>query len=104
MKLPNLTNAFGTITAILTALTAFMASIGCAPGATDFAATCSIAWLPPSWMPIAAGVFGVLTLFGKLVRPGGFLHSLFGGTAVVVPASSPKSGVGTVTPEQVKAP
>lgn len=102
MKLPNLTNAFGTITAVLTALTAFMASIGCVPGQSDFAATCTIPWLPTTWAPIAAGVFGVLTLFGKLMRPGGFLHSLFGGTAVIVPAD--KAGVGTVTPEQVKTP
>lgn len=100
MKLPNLTNAFGTITAILTALTAFMASIGCVAGATDFGATCSIPWLPTTWAPIAAGVFGVLTLLGKMLRPGGFLHSLFGGTAVI--SSTP--GVGTVTPEQVKTP
>jgi integral membrane sensor domain MASE1 len=54
---------------------------------------------PPTWAPIAAGVFGVLTLVGKMVRPGGFLHSLFGGTAVIVPES--QAGVGTVTPEQV---
>jgi len=32
------------------------------------------------------------------------LHSMFGGTAVIVPDTSLKSGVGTVTPEQVKAP
>ena len=104
MKFPNLTNAFGTITAILTALTAFLASIGCTPGATDFAATCVIPWLPASWTAVVAGIFGVLTLFGKAVRPGGFLHSMFGGTAVIVSANDPKSGVGTVTPEQVKAP
>jgi hypothetical protein len=100
MKLPNLTNAFGTITAILTALTAFMASIGCAPGASDFTANCSIPWLPTTWTPIAAGIFGVLTLLGKLVRPGGFLHSLFGGTAVITSTPS----VGTVTPAQVASP
>lgn len=99
-----LTNSFGTITGILTALSAFLVSIGCAPGATDFAATCTVPWLPPSWMPILAGIFGVLTLLGKAMRPGGFLHSLFGGTAVIVPASSPASVAGTVTPEQVKEP
>jgi hypothetical protein len=97
-----LTNSLGTITGILTALSAFMVSIGCAPGATDFAATCAVPWLPPAWMPILAGAFGVLTLLGKMLRPGGFLHSLFGGTAVIVPETSPSSGVGTVTPEQVK--
>ena len=99
MKFPNLTNAFGTVTGILTAISAFLVSIGCAPGASDFAATCAVPWLPPGWMPILAGVFGVLTLIGKAVRPGGFLHSMFGGTAVIVPAS--QSGVGTVTPNQV---
>lgn len=97
-----LTNSLGTITGILTALTAFMVSIGCVPGATDFAATCAVPWLPPSWMPILAGVFGGLTLIGKMLRPGGFLHSLFGGTAVIVPETV--AGPGTVTPEQVKAP
>jgi len=99
-----LTNSFGTITGILTAISAFMVSIGCAPGATDFAATCAVPWLPPSWMPILAGVFGVLTLLGKAMRPGGWLHSLFGGTAVIVPATSANSGPGTVTPSQVKEP
>jgi hypothetical protein len=103
MKFPNLTNAFGTVTGILTAISAFLVSIGCAPGATDFAATCAVSWLPPAWMPILAGVFGVLTLIGKAVRPGGFLHSMFGGTAVIVPPGSPASGTGTVTPAQVNS-
>jgi hypothetical protein len=94
-----LTNSLGTITGILTALSAFMVSIGCAPGATDFAATCAVPWLPPAWMPILAGVFGVLTLLGKMLRPGGFLHSMFGGTAVIVPPMA--AGPGTVTPNQV---
>jgi hypothetical protein len=100
----SITNSLGTITGILTALSAFLVSIGCSPGATDFAATCAVPWLPPSWMPILAGFFGVLTLIGKLLRPGGFLHSMFGGTAVIVPDTSPKSGIGTVTPEQVAKP
>jgi hypothetical protein len=96
------TNSLGTITGILTAVSAFLMSIGCAPGATDFAATCSVAWLPPTWMPILAGAFGVLTLLLKAVRPGGFVHSMFGSTAVVVPPA--QSGPGTVTPGQVNAP
>ena len=99
MKFPNLTNAFGTITGILTALSAFLVSIGCAPGATDFAATCSVSWLPPTWMPILAGVFGAITLILKLSRPGGILHSLFGTTAVVVDNTQGKPGV--VTKAQV---
>jgi hypothetical protein len=104
MKFPNLTNAFGTITGILTAISAFLISIGCAPGATDFAATCAVPWLPPSWMPILAGVFGALTLFGKAVRPGGFLHSMFGGTAVINNQLPPGEGAGTVTSADVKKP
>ncbi len=62
MKLSNFTNAFGTITGILTAISAFLVSIGCSPGATDFAATCAVSWLPPAWAPILAGAFGGLTL------------------------------------------
>lgn len=102
MKLP--TNLLGTITAVVAALTGILSSIGCAPGATDFAATCSIPWLPSAWLPIAGMIFGALVLVGKWLRPGGFLHSFFGGTAVVVPETSPQSGVGTVTPEQVAKP
>jgi hypothetical protein len=100
--LGKLTNSLGTITGILTALSAFLVSIGCSPGATDFAATCAVPWLPPAWMPILAGAFGVLTLIGKMLRPGGFLHSMFGGTAVIVAPGS--SGPGTVTPSQVAEP
>ena len=99
MTFPNLSNAFGTITGILTALSAFLVSIGCTPGAVDFAATCAVPWLPPPWMPILAGIFGVVTLVLKLVRPGGALHSLFGSTAVVVPDGKGKPGV--VTKAQV---
>jgi hypothetical protein len=99
MKLPNLTNAMGTITGILTALSAFLVSIGCAPGKVDFAATCSVPWLPPTWMPILAGIFGVITIALKLMRPGGVLHSMFGTTAVVV--SDAKSAPGVVTKAQV---
>lgn len=97
MKLTDFTNAFGTITAVLTAVSGFMVSLGCVPGAIDFAATCAIPWLPTSLTPIAAGVFGGLTFILKMARPGGFLHSMFGSTAVVSTASGP----GTVTPAQV---
>jgi len=101
MKLTGLTNAFGTITAILTTLTGFLVSMGCTPGAVDFAATCTIPWLPPQYTAIAGGVFGFLTFILKLSRPGGILHSLFGGTAVVIPETNKNSGPGTVTPAQV---
>lgn len=101
MKITSLTNAFGTITAILTTISGILVSMGCVPGAADFAATCSIPWLPPSMTAIAGAVFGGLTFILKLSRPGGILHSLFGGTAVIVPAAD--TVVGTVTPAQVAA-
>lgn len=93
----NLTNAFGTITAILTALSAVMAQVLNCTG--DVAATCQAAFLTPAMAAWAAAGFGVLTLILKLMRPGGALHSLFGATAVVVDAS--KAGPGTVTRAQV---
>ena len=101
MKITSWTNAFGTITAILTTISAFMVSMGCVPGAVDFAATCNIPFLPPSLVAIAGGAFGLLTFIIKLARPGGILHSLFGGTAVIVPLAD--SGVGTVTQGQVNS-
>lgn len=103
MKIPNLTNALGSITAILATLTAILNSLGCTPGAADFAATCAIPWIPSSWIGavtmIAGGIFGASALIGKLSRPGGVLHSFFGSTAVIVPEKD--TVVGTVTPEQV---
>jgi hypothetical protein len=102
MKLP--TNALGTVTAVVAFLTGLLSSLGCAPGATEFASTCAIPWLPQNWLPYAGMVFGVLVLVGKWVRPGGWIHSFFGGTAVIVPDTDPKSGAGTVTPEQVAQP
>jgi hypothetical protein len=48
-------------------------------------------------MPWLTGLFIALTLIGKITRPGGWLRSLVGGTAVV----TPNAGVGSVTPEQV---
>ena len=96
----NLTNLFGTITAILTILSGIMTQLlGCVTDAAGIT-TCTSTLLPAKYMVIAAGVFGVLTLILKAMRPGGVLHSLFGQTAVVVD----KAGVGTVTPAQVKAP
>lgn len=97
------TNTFGTIAALMSSLTIWLAQQGCL-STGDFAATCTIPWLPTSWMPYITGVFIVLTLAGKLFRPGGLLRSFFGGTAVVVSDTSSKSGTGTVTPEQVKTP
>jgi hypothetical protein len=97
------TNSFGTISAICIGITGWLAQQGCL-STGDLAATCNITWLPASTMPYITMVFVGLTLVGKLTRPGGWLRSLFGGTAVVVSADSPKAGVGTVTPEQVAKP
>lgn len=99
------TNAFGTVTAILTFISGILASMGCTAGATDFAATCTVPWLSainPTFTAILAGVFGAITFVLKAARPGGFLHSMFGSTAVIVPLA--KAGVGTVTPSQVASP
>jgi hypothetical protein len=90
------TNLFGTVGSVLAAITIWLGEQGCL-STGDFAATCTISWLPVSLMPWLSGVFIALTLIGKLTRPGGFLHSIFGGTAVI----TSKAGVGTVTPEQV---
>lgn len=95
------TNLFGTLGSVLAAVTIWLGEQGCL-STGDFSATCTISWLPVSLMPWLSGLFIALTLIGKLTRPGGFLHSIFGGTAVIVPEA--KAGVGTVTPEQVAKP
>ena len=104
--MPNFTNLFGTLTAVLTVLAGFLSSIGCAPGSATFEATCKIDWLPAEWVAyvalVAGAIFGASALIGKITRPGPKLASLFGSTAVVVPEN--KAGPGTVTPEQVAAP
>lgn len=108
--MPNFTNLLGTLAAVLTTVAAFLTTIGCAPNASEvvFTATCKIDWLPAEWVAYialaAGGVFGLSALIGKITRPGPKLASLFGSTAVVVPADNPKSVPGTVTPEQVAAP
>ena len=95
----NFTNAFGTITAILTVLSTIMASVlKCEPIA-ELTAKCSASFLSPDLAGYAAAGFAVRTIILKLLRPGGALGSLFGATAVVVPAA--KSGPGVVTKAQV---
>ena len=96
-------NLFGTLTTVTAGITIWLGEQGCL-STGDLTATCTISWLPVSWMPYITGAFIVLTVVGKLLRPGGFLRSIFGSTAVVVPDTSRKSGPGTVTPEQVKTP
>jgi hypothetical protein len=92
-------NIIGTITALSTTILAVLTSIGCSPGATDFAATCVIPWLPAQWVAIVAMAFGTLTFVSKFFRPGGVIPSMLGQTAVVS-----ESGIaGTATSAQVAA-
>lgn len=98
----NLTNAFGTVTAFLTVVaTVMQQTLNCEPIA-DLVAKCDAAFLSPTMAAYAAAGFGITTLILKLARPGGALHSLFGSTAVVVPAA--KAGPGVVTRDQVASP
>lgn len=95
----NLTNAFGTVTAILAVISTTMATVlKCEPVA-DLSAKCGASFLSPQIAGYAAAGFAILTLILKLLRPGGALHSLFGQTAVVV--SDVKSAPGVVTQKQV---
>ena len=95
----NLTNALGTVTAILTALSAIMAQVlSCEPVA-EIAAKCDAAFLSPNMAAYSAAGFAVVTILLKMLRPGGVIRSLFGSTAVVVPEA--KAGPGVVTPAQV---
>ena len=97
----NPTNLLSTITAILTIVTGLMTQLlGCATDAAGIT-VCTSSILPTKYMVIATGIFGVLTVISKLFRPGGALHSLFGQTAVIVPAD--KAAPGVVTPAQVAA-
>lgn len=93
------TNLFGTVGSVLAAITIWLGEQGCL-STGDFAATCKVEWLPAAWMPWLTGLFIVLTLVGKLTRPGGWVRSVFGGTAVI----TPNAGAGSVTQEQVNKP
>ena len=95
------TNALGTITAVLTLLLGAMTQLFNCNSTGDLTAVCTGTILPAQYMGYAAIVFGVLTLVLKAVRPGGFLSSMFGQTAVVVPEAN--SAPGVVTPSQVAA-
>lgn len=95
----NLTNALGTVTSILGILTLAMEKgLGCT-STGDLAAKCTSTLLPAQYMLYATVAFGALTLLGKALRPGGFVSSMLGSTAVVVPAD--KSAPGVVTKAQV---
>lgn len=93
------TNLLSTVTAVLTVITGIMSQLLHCTSTGDMAATCTGDLLPAKYMVIASMVFGALTLALKAVRPGGILNSMFGETAVVVPAA--KSAPGVVTKAQV---
>lgn len=99
------TNIFGTVTAILAVISGIMSTVlGCTQDAVTQITTCAVEWLPPQYAVIASAIFGGLSLISKAMRPGGFLHSMFGTTAVVVPSENKHSTAGTVTPAQVAQP
>ena len=99
-----ITNAFGTISAIISAVLLAMVNIfHCAePATAGGVATCSASWLSPQMAGYVIIVFSLLQLLNKAIRPGGFFRGLFGSTAVIVPYE--KAGVGTVTTSQVNSP
>lgn len=99
-----ITNALGSISAILAVVSGIMAEVLNCKGEDIITATCSASWLDPKYAAIAAAIFGGIALFSKAMRPGGLLRSIFGSTAVVVPEDSKHSVAGTVTPAQVAAP
>lgn len=93
-------NLLSTISLVLTALTGLMAKLLNCTSTGDLTATCTgNDLIPAAYMGYAAVVFAILTLALKAVRPGGFINSWFGQTAVVVPDNKAKPGV--VTKSQV---
>lgn len=101
-----LTNIAGTITAGLAGLVYVMDTyLGCnigASAASSISTTCQLpTWFPANWVPFAMACAASVAFVSKLLRPGTVLRNLFGGTAVIVPANSPASGVNTVSPAQV---
>lgn len=105
-------NIFGSITAILAGFI-YVADtyLGCNLGAITanpeavIATTCQLpSWFPASWTPVTLAIAAAVAFLGKALRPGGLLRSFFGGTAVIVPESSPNSTIGTATPADVAKP
>lgn len=103
-----ITNALGTILAILGAAQWSLEKLGCSPFATAVEVSCQVpTWVPTNWTPLVLGAAGVVALLSKALRPGTFWRNLFGSTAVVVPKEvidakgiDPK---GIVTPAQVNS-
>lgn|SRR5574337_963303 len=101
----SLTTISSTIAGVLAVIMGIMTQVlGCHVGATDFSAVCTASWVPTNLIGYAAIAFGVLAFVAKMISPGGVLGNLFGSKAVILPENHPKSGVGTVTPEQVAQP
>ena len=100
MNLGKYSNLLSTIALILSAITGIMAKLLNCSSTGDLTAVCTGSGLiPTQYLGIVAGTFAVLGLILKSVRPGGFINSMFGQTAVVVPDA--KSAPGVVTPAQV---
>lgn len=99
----NFVNIIGTLTATVAVLNAVFVQIGkCAVDPVTQLATCSASWIPQSMAGYVVAFFGIILIISKMIRPGGPLRGLFGGTAVIVPDEEAKPGV--VTKEQVNAP
>lgn len=103
-----ITNALGTVLAVLGALQWGFEKLGCSPFADAVEATCQLpTWIPATWVPVVLGAAGLTALASKLMRPGTFWRNLFGSTAVVVPKevieAKKMDPVGVVTPGQVSS-
>jgi hypothetical protein len=95
------TNALGTISAVLSFISLAMIQLLHCSSTGDLTAKCETDLIPAPWLAYTSMFFLAVTLALKAVRPGGFIASMFGQTAVVVPDS--KSGPGVVTKAQVAA-
>lgn len=102
------TNALGTILAVLSALQYGLEKLGCSSFADAAEVTCQLpTWVPVTWLPVIAGAAAIVALASKALRPGTFWRNLFGATAVQVPKEviekTGMSPIGVVTPDQVNS-
>lgn len=99
-------NTAWSLTGILALVQAIMSDVlHCSAGAEVLNATCALpSWVPTAWAGYAAIVFGIIGLAAKFMAPGGTAANFWGQKAVILDEMHPKSGVGTVTPEQVAQP
>lgn len=104
MKL-SFTTIVSTVSAFLAVAMGVMTQVlGCHLGDTDFSAVCTASWVPSELLGYGSILFGVMAVAAKMFSPGGPLANLFGEKAVVLPENDPRSGVGTVTPDDVARP